>query len=262
MTGPVAAALVLAGALLVAPSSVRRRVGVPRRRWPAGWVVSCAAAAAVAVLPAAVLLAAALAGATATVRYRRRRRLQRNRDESSALASALEVLVGELGVGAQPVRAVAVAAAETETPEVGAALRGVAARARLGADVPAGLRDTAASSTLAAHWERLAMCWQLAEHHGLAMVTLLRTAQRDLTERQRFSTAVTASLAGARATAAILAALPVLGVLLGQLIGAAPLRFLLGGHTGGGLLVAGVTLTCAGLLWSDRITDRVTGARA
>ncbi|WP_207547277.1 type II secretion system F family protein, partial [Mycobacterium talmoniae] len=205
------------------------------------------------------LLAAAVAGLTAAGRCRRRGRIRCGRDETRALASAVEVLVGELGVGAQPVRAVAVAAAETETPEVGAALRGVAARARLGADVPAGLRGMAATSTLAAHWERLAVCWQLAERHGLAMATLLRAAQRDLAERQRFSTAVTASLAGARATAAILAALPVLGVLLGQLIGAAPLRFLLGGHVGGGLLVAGVTLTCAGLLWSDRITDRVTG---
>ena len=75
--------------------------------------------------------------------------------------------------------------------------------------------------------------------------------------RQRFSTQVAAKLAGARATATILAALPVLGVLLGQLIGAHPLRFLLG--AGGWLLVAGTTLACGGLLWSDRITDRVTG---
>lgn len=64
-------------------------------------------------------------------------------------------------------------------------------------------------------------------------------------------------MAGARATAAILAGLPVLGVLLGQLIGAQPLRFLLGGHAGGWLLVVGTMLVCGGLLWSDRITDRV-----
>lgn len=64
-------------------------------------------------------------------------------------------------------------------------------------------------------------------------------------------------MAGARTTAVILATLPALGVALGQLIGAHPLRFLLGGHAGGWLLVVGLTLTCAGLLWSDRITDRV-----
>jgi tight adherence protein B len=49
----------------------------------------------------------------------------------------------------------------------------------------------------------------------------------------------------------------VLGVLLGQLIGARPLSFLLSGHAGGWLLVVGSMLACAGLVWSDRITDRL-----
>lgn len=53
-----------------------------------------------------------------------------------------------------------------------------------------------------------------------------------------------------------MAILPLLGVLLGQLIGARPLSFLLTGRVGGWLLVVGLTLACAGLLWSDRITDR------
>ncbi len=48
-----------------------------------------------------------------------------------------------------------------------------------------------------------------------------------------------------------------LGVLLGQLIGARPLDFLLGGQVGGWLLLVGATLACAGLLWADRIVDRV-----
>ncbi|KDO98426.1 type II secretion system F family protein, partial [Mycobacterium avium] len=93
--------------------------------------------------------------------------------------------------------------------------------------------------------------------HGLGIATLMRAAQRDIAERQRFSARVSSSLAGARATAAILAALPVLGVLLGQLIGARPLDFLLGGQVGGWLLLVGATLACAGLLWADRIVDRV-----
>jgi tight adherence protein B len=64
-------------------------------------------------------------------------------------------------------------------------------------------------------------------------------------------------MAGARATAAVLAGLPVLGVALGQLIGAYPLRFLLSGGGGEWLLVIGVTLASCGLLWADRITGRV-----
>jgi tight adherence protein B len=202
------------------------------------------------------VLAAVVVGATVRLRYRRRRRRRHALDEGRMLESALEVLVGELRVGSHPVRAFCVAADETPGA-VAAALRAVAARAGLGADVTAGLRDAARSSALPAQWDRLAVCWQLAAEHGLAIATLMRAAQRDITERQRFSARVASSMAGARATAAILAALPVLGVVLGELIGARPLSFLLGGQAGGWLLVVGSVLACAGLLWSDSITDRL-----
>ena len=175
--------------------------------------------------------------------------------ESRELETAIDVLVGELRVGAHPAQAFAVAADETAGP-VADSCRAVAARARLGADVTAGLRGVAETSALPAQWARLAVCWQLAAEHGLAMSTLMRAAQRDIVERQRFSGQVMSAMAGARATAAILAGLPVLSVVLGQLIGADPAAFLLAGHVGGWLLVVGVTLVCGGLLWSDRITDR------
>jgi len=55
-----------------------------------------------------------------------------------------------------------------------------------------------------------------------------------------------------------LAGLPVLGVALGQLMGADPLRILLGGGLGGILLLIGTALGCAGLLWTDAITGKVT----
>lgn len=234
--------------------------GVAGSRVPRAAVV-CAVVGAAAVvamtLPPTTVLAVALLAATVGLRYRRRRRRRRGVEESRALDTAIDVLVGELRVGAHPVQAFEVAAAETGGP-VGDCCRAVAARARLGADVPAGLRGAARTSVLSPQWERLAVCWQLAGEHGLAMSALMRAAQRDIAERQRFSASVTASMAGARATAAILASLPVLSVLLGQAIGARPVAFLLGGHAGGLLLVVGVTLACAGLLWSDRITDRVT----
>jgi tight adherence protein B len=64
-------------------------------------------------------------------------------------------------------------------------------------------------------------------------------------------------MTGARTTAAVLAGLPLLGIGLGELIGAEPVRFLLSRGVGGWLLVIGASLACAGLLWSDRITARV-----
>jgi tight adherence protein B len=265
MNGQVVAALFLAVALVVLSSSPRRRLTPPvpaRRRVPpagARWVgrlSGCSAVAAAVLLPATTVLAAAVLGATATLRRRRRRRNRRATEEGRALETALDVLVGELRVGSHPVQAFSVAADETDGM-VAASLRAVAARARLGADVAAGLRTAASSSALPAHWDRLAVCWQLASDQGLAIATLMRAAQRDIAERQRFSARVASGLAGARATAAILAGLPVLGVALGQLIGARPLSFLLSGHLGGWLLVVGLTLACGGLLWADRITDRV-----
>ncbi len=260
MTASVAA-LALSASLLVSPSSPRRRLARTNRgpsRSPvrfAGWLAVSVGAAGVVLLPLTTVLAAAVFAATAGFRYRCRRRSRRGMDESRELETAIDVLVGELRVGAHPAQAFAVAADETAGP-VADSCRAVAARARLGADVTAGLRSVAQTSALPAQWDRLAVCWQLAAEHGLAMSTLMRAAQRDIVERQRFSGHVMSAMAGARATAAILAGLPVLSVVLGQLIGADPVAFLLAGHVGGWLLVVGVTLVCGGLLWSDRITDR------
>lgn len=260
MTGPTVAALALAAALLT-PVSPRRRVP-PARPRPAGgsgrsrWLIAagCGAVAA-AVLPPAVGVATALLGLTGVLRHRRRSRRSRGAAEGRALQSALDVLVGELTVGAHPVRAFQIAAAEAGQPAVAAGLALVAARARLGADVAGGLRGVAAGSALPIQWERLAVYWRLADEHGLAIAALMRAAQRDIAERQRFSARVEAGMAGARASASILAALPVLGIGLGQAIGARPVAFLLG-DGGGPLLIAGVLLACLGLLWSDRISGR------
>ncbi len=255
MTG---AALALALALVVAPTPTRRRlehVTTTRRRFPVmaaglGLAVILAMA-----LPVAAALAAAILVGTLMLRRRRGKARRARAAESSALQGALDVLVGELRVGAHPVAAFDVAAREVDGP-VADSLRAVAARARLGADVAAGLRSFAESSRLPAHWERLALFWRLAQTHGLAIATLMRAAHRDIVEREQFSARVDAGMAGARTTAAVLAGLPVLGVGLGQLIGADPLGFLLAGGAGGWLLVVGVTLACCGLLWSDRITGR------
>jgi tight adherence protein B len=265
VNGPVVGALLLSFALVIGRPSPRHRldpVVSPRRRIPANGLrgAGCVAAglgcAAVVVLPPTTVLCIAVVGATVSLRDRRRRRIRRAAREGRALETALDVLVGELRAGSHPVRAFGVAADETDGPVAGS-LRAVAARARLGADVAAGLAAASGSSALPAHWERLALCWRLASDNGLGIATLMRAAQRDIAERQRFSARVSSSLAGARATATILAALPVLGILLGQLIGARPLAFLLGGQTGGVLLLVGATLACGGLLWSDRIVDRV-----
>jgi tight adherence protein B len=260
MTG---AALALALALVMVPSGSRHRLETlgllvhARRPLPVSPCVAAVAAALAFVLPVSVVAACSLVVVTMSMRRRRQVRVRRRAAESAALQAALDVLVGELRVGAHPVAAFRVAASEVDGA-VAVSLRAVAARARLGADVAAGLHSVARSSPVPAHWERLAVCWQLAQDHGLAIATLMQTAQRDIVERGRFSAKVDAGMTGARTTAAVLAGLPLLGVGLGQLIGAEPVSFLLSGGMGGWLLVIGVALACGGLLWSDHITAQVT----
>lgn len=79
----------------------------------------------------------------------------------------------------------------------------------------------------------------------------------DVVGRTRFRRRTDAGLAGARATGAVLAALPLLGIALGQAVGAAPVALLLGSTSGGLLLVVGTALVCAGLAWTGRITAQV-----
>jgi tight adherence protein B len=69
-----------------------------------------------------------------------------------------------------------------------------------------------------------------------------------------------AQLAGARATAVMLAGLPVLGLLLGAAMGADPLRVLLHSGAGLGCLVVGGLLEGVGLWWALRIVRGVEPA--
>ena len=256
------AALALALAVMVAPDPPRMRL--PRRqthatkRTPLVLAAALVTAIAATALPVGAVVAGAVVGATWFVRIRRVRRRRRQADEIAGLSSALELIAGELRVGAHPVTAMETAAAEVDH-SVSAALHAVSVRARFGADVAAGLRGAAVGSASAASWERLAVVWQLAESHGLTMAALMTAAHRDIAERQRFSQRVAASMAGARATAAILAGLPLLGIGLGELIGAQPVRFLLSGGAGSWCLAIGAALGACGVIWSDRIIDGVSG---
>jgi tight adherence protein B len=257
-----AAALALALAVLLAPVNSRMRAKAlltspaRARRVPLAACAAAASAATALLLPLTAMLAVAVLTVTLLARRRRRRQGVARAEEATALQSALDILVAELRIGAHPVAAIGAAAQECGG-QVGGSLNNIAARALLGADVVAGLRVAGRQSSSPKHWDRLAVCWELAQTHGLAIATLLQAAQRDITERERFRGRVEAGMAGARATAVILAGLPALGVLLGHAIGAAPVSFLLSGGAGSCFLLVGTVLICCGLLWSDRITAGV-----
>ncbi|MGV9712682.1 type II secretion system F family protein [Gordonia sp. NPDC003424] len=226
-----------------------------RHRGVSGWPVAIS-------IPIVTLVVSGIAPAVVAavavglmVRRRRRRLTERALEaEAAALVSGLSVMIAELSVGAPPVRACSSAAAELrdsalENHSVAEYLASMAARAELGGQIGSGGDSGQAR-------DRVARAWELADRHGLPLVDLLEAVRADLHARRRFADRTRASLAGPRATAAVLAGLPLLGIVLGQLMGAHPIAVLLGGGWGGMLLIVGTFLTATGLLWSDRIVDR------
>lgn len=172
-------------------------------------------------------------------------------DQLASLAAALRVVVAELRAGGHPAAA-ADGAAEDAAPEIADMLRKMAATVRLGGTVSDVVDDT--SGPLAGTWGRVARAWTLAERHGLALADLLDSVRRDLDHRSTVHRDVASRMAGPRATAGVLAVLPVLGLALGEASGAGAVAVLREHLLGQVLLVTGVGLLGAGLLWTARIT--------
>lgn len=198
-------------------------------------------------------VAGATVGALVVFRWRAATRRRLGTAQLAELVDVLGLLVADLRVGAHPATAAA-AAASGGDGAVHRILESVAAGARLGARVPVLLHQHAAAEPgIADGLSRLASAWELAERHGMGLAELVDAVRADLDARLRIGGEVRAQLAGPRATAAVLAGLPMLGVMLGEGVGAGPLRVLADTGVGQVLLVVGTALVCAGTAWSDRI---------
>ena len=101
--------------------------------------------------------------------------------------------------------------------------------------------------------DRLRSGWLLTRRHGLAYTPLIDALVQDLAEQLEADSERSAQVAGPRMSGYVMALLPLLGLLLGAGMGADPVQVLLRSSVGNILLVIGVALTCAGLLWSARI---------
>jgi tight adherence protein B len=255
------ALLLLAAALLCAPGPVGRArlaalwpaTPTSARRWrplTLGPLVLGGLAGLLVVGPGGAL-AGALVSLVASRRRRGRRAAGIATTTAEQLAESLHRITDELRAGSHP--STALGGVRADGPHARDVL-GPAAAARLGDDVPAALRRTAAERpAVAAALERIASAWSLADRHGIPLAELLAGVQADTRWRVRFGNTVRAQLAGPRATAAVLTGLPVLGLVLGQLIGADPIAVLRGGVLGQALLVVGVGLAAAGSAWSEQI---------
>jgi tight adherence protein B len=98
--------------------------------------------------------------------------------------------------------------------------------------------------------------WEVASRSGAGLADVLDRLSGVLRTDEDVRREVAANLASPRATATMLAVLPVFGIGLGTAIGADPAGVLLGTMLGACCLAAGCLLAVAGLFWVERIVDR------
>ncbi|MDY0813801.1 type II secretion system F family protein [Kitasatospora purpeofusca] len=179
------------------------------------------------------------------------------RYRSAAVVELCAGLAGELRGGATPEQALhlvttRIAADPSVLERIGAEPVARLAAGRYGADVPAAFRllaERPGGSGAAA----VAACWEVASTGGSGLAAGLDGVAEALRVERALAEEIAAELAAPRTTIAVLAALPLAGLLLGAALGARPLEVLL--HTPAGLasLAVGAALEGLGLVWTARI---------
>ena len=211
--------------------------------------------------------------------------------QEQAAVEGLGVLVAELRAGRAPDAALAAAGRHCGHPVVGALLSRLGRSLRLGdrlegwmdadereplstderaatlavggtvAAAPSG-RSSASAYDGGSRWQtRLLSGVRLSQQTGCALADVLAAVESDLTRRGHQRADVRATAAGHRATVALLAGLPVLGLAMGSGIGAEPVRILTTTTIGHVLLATGMALELLGLAWSRSLTGRVLRER-
>ena len=201
-------------------------------------------------------LVAGLAGVLAcagVVRSVRQRRAARTRARLRALVVEVgEAMVGELRAGRPQLHALG--RAGEVWPELGP----VVAAARLGSDVPEALRSVARRPG-AEGLADLAAAWRVSTGSGAALASSLAQVVASARAREHASSLVAGELASARATARLVALLPLGTLAMASGLGASPWSFLVDSPVGAACLLAGVGLVVGGLAWIDRIAGSVEG---
>jgi tight adherence protein B len=173
---------------------------------------------------------------------------QERRARQVAVIEVCDALSAELRAGLPAIRALERACEgrpEWEPIVSAAALGGgVVSAMRLAAGKPGaeGLRAVAAG-------------WEVAGSSGAAVAAVLERIAAGLRSDDDARAEVTACLGPVRATATMLAVLPVFGLALGSSMGARPIAFLLSTSAGAGCLVLGLALAAVGVWWVERLAS-------
>jgi len=128
------------------------------------------------------------------------------------------------------------------------------AAAQLGGDCTAALRE---DSRQHPDIQGLAACWEIATRTGSGMAITVHRLAESARAAQETRVHLAAQLAGPKATARMLAALPLIGIMLGHMLGADPVSWLLGSVFGLAALILAVILTGVGWWWIVRIAASV-----
>ncbi len=242
--------------------AVRRLAAGAGRRLRSGWggwfpvVLAGGVAPWVATSPVpAVLLATAAGCALAGWRLAAQARGRRVAAELGArVAATLGLLAAELRAGVLPVEALQNAA--DDLPE----LRHAADAARRGGDVAAAL-DVVARRPGADDLAEAAAAWRVAERSGAPVADVLDRVVDAVRSDRDLGREVRAEVASSRATARLLAVLPVLGLGLGSGLGGDPVHVLTATLPGAICLAAGCALALLGLAWVERIVASAEARR-
>jgi tight adherence protein B len=225
-------------------------------------VVVCAEGA-LQIAPWQVVIASVLIGYTASRLLRRACAAARFRHECAALTAALRGIVRELRAGVPPGAAMdfATADAAPETRQVlqaialpeGAHPAGALREGAQPAGAPPDARPRRPAAVPAGVVEQIRQAWAASLAHGIPLAAVLAACVADLDDRAAVAQLRAQHVAGPAVSGYVLAALPAAGIAMGAGMGSQPVDVLLGSTLGGALLVAGVALCCAGLLWTGRI---------
>jgi tight adherence protein B len=142
------------------------------------------------------------------------------------------------------------------TAEVPGCADEAGAQARLGGDVAGSLRRRAGRPG-AGGLRQLAACWELTRQTGAPLAPMCDAIAASLRSDDLVRAEVSTQLASARASARLMAGLPVLALTFGSAIGADPLRVLLGTAYGIACLAIGTVLTALGVVWVERLARAV-----
>lgn len=179
--------------------------------------------------------------------------------ERRRAVEACAVLAAELRAGRTAVESLN-ASAEVAVGPCALALLSAARTASWGGDVGGSLLAAAAGSAVPEVLRALAACWRVCDRAGSGLAAAVDRLADGLRSRQAQERAVSAALAGPRASAGLLALLPLAGIALAAGLSAHPLHVLLHTPLGVACLIAGASLDALGLWWTARLVSSASRA--